>query len=145
MTQLWFRARVKPSLIGCEKSFLLWAGPLHSVPPKIKLQRMTRILGKLVSTYVRFSGRSLHSADSSGLTRIDLAFVERTRFDYCSLAKEPDAEGRTGVEWDSCFSGEINNLSGGATASGRVLSIAKEIGTMSQNLPAAWDSSVFVR
>jgi hypothetical protein len=71
----------------------------------------------------------------------DLAFVNRTRFDYCALSKT--SLGST--TWDSCFSDSIQALTDGKVASKRALAIAKEIGTMSQNLPAAWESSVFIR
>ena len=49
------------------------------------------------------------------------------------------------TQWDSCFSADILGLTSGMVTSKRTLAIAKEIGTMSQNLPAAWDSSVFIR
>lgn len=89
----------------------------------------------LSAEYFRFSECSFCSH------ALDLAFVNRTRFDYCALSK---ASGGSAA-WDSCFASNIEGVTSGMITSKRTLAIAKEMGTMSQNLPAAWESSVFIR
>jgi hypothetical protein len=81
--------------------------------------------------------------DTNPIQWIDIAWVKEARFDHATLGTTKDNS--EVFTWDSCFATEIAALTNGTVSSKRALSLAKEIGTLSQNLPAAWESSIFIR